>query len=74
MKKAIIGLVAVAAMLGLRPLLRRMGHQMRNHCEQMARQFCEQMAEQRSASTTTTPTSSRAVVKDLAQIASSAAP
>ena len=39
MKKAIIGLVAIAAMLGLRPVLRRMGYQMRKHCEQMAEQF-----------------------------------
>ena len=39
MKKVIIGLVAIAAMLGLRPVLRRMGHQMRKHCEQMAERF-----------------------------------
>ena len=39
MKKAIVGLVAVGAVIALRPLLRRMGHKMREHCEQMATQF-----------------------------------
>jgi hypothetical protein len=39
MKKAIVGLVAVGAVIALRPLLRRMGHKMREHCEQMAAQF-----------------------------------
>jgi hypothetical protein len=39
MKKAIIGLVAVAAVIGLRPAVRRMGDKMREHCEQMAAQF-----------------------------------
>ena len=38
-KKAIIGLVAVAAIFGLRPVLRRTGHQMRKRCEEMAGQF-----------------------------------
>lgn len=38
-KKAIIGLMAVAAVIGLRPVMRRMGHKLRAHCEQMAAQF-----------------------------------
>jgi hypothetical protein len=38
MKKAIVGLVAVGAILGLRPLTRRLGHMMREHCEQMVAQ------------------------------------
>lgn len=38
-KKAIIGLMAVAAVIGLRPVMRRMGHKLRAHCEEMAGQF-----------------------------------
>ncbi len=45
MKKAIVGLSAVGAVVGLRPLARRMSHKMREHCRQMAAR-CKQMAEQ----------------------------
>jgi hypothetical protein len=45
MKKAIIGVVAVSAVLGVRVLGRRAGHAMREHCDQMATQ-CKQMAAQ----------------------------
>jgi hypothetical protein len=45
MKKATVGLVAVGALVGFRPLVRRMGHKMREHCGQMAAQ-CKQMAGQ----------------------------
>ena len=48
-KKAIIGLVAVAAIFGLRPVLRRTGHQMRKRCEEMAGQFAGRGAAARSA-------------------------
>lgn len=41
MKKALVGLVAVGAVVGLRPVARRMGHK----CGQMAAQ-CKQMAAQ----------------------------
>jgi flagellar biosynthesis/type III secretory pathway M-ring protein FliF/YscJ len=57
MKKAIVGLLAVGAAIALRPVVRRMGQKMREHCKQMAAQFgargeadhtmrecCEQMA------------------------------
>jgi hypothetical protein len=36
MKKAIIGVVAVGAILGLRPSAKRMSHRMRQHCGEMA--------------------------------------
>lgn len=45
MKKAILGLVAIGAVIGSRPVARRMGRKMREHCEQMAAQ-CKQMAGQ----------------------------
>ena len=45
MKKAIIGLVAVGVIVGLRPVATRMGREMREHCGQMAAQ-CKQMAAQ----------------------------
>jgi DNA-binding protein YbaB len=51
MKKAIVGLVAVAAVLALRPAARHMkkmrehSQQMAAHCKQMAAQ-CKQMAAQ----------------------------
>ncbi|MEX2646753.1 MAG: hypothetical protein WD249_10875 [Gaiellaceae bacterium] len=38
MKKAIVGLLAVGAILGLRPMARRM-QKMGEHCKQMAAQF-----------------------------------
>jgi hypothetical protein len=53
MKTAIVGLVAVGAAIALRPVVRRLGQKMREHCERMAAQFgprgtmrehCEQMA------------------------------
>ena len=43
MKKVIIGFVAVGAIVGLRPVAKRLGHEMREHCGQMAEQ-CKQMA------------------------------
>jgi hypothetical protein len=45
MKKAIIGLVAVGVIVGLRLVATRMGREMREHCGQMAAQ-CKQMAAQ----------------------------
>jgi len=45
MKKAIVGFVAVGAIVGLRPVARRMSQKMREHCAQMAAQ-CKQMTEQ----------------------------
>ena len=45
MKKLIIGLVAVAAVLALRPVGKRMAHKMREHCEQMAGKCQEKMAQ-----------------------------
>lgn len=45
MKKAIIGVAAVAAVVGLGVVSRRVGHKMREHCVQMAAQ-CKDMATQ----------------------------
>ena len=43
MKKAIFGLAAVGAVIGLGPVVkRRIGHKMREHCQQMAAK-CKQM-------------------------------
>jgi hypothetical protein len=43
MKKAIFGLAAVGAVIGLAPVVkRRIGHKMREHCEEMAGK-CKQM-------------------------------
>jgi hypothetical protein len=39
MKKAIIGVVAVSAVVGVGLLGRRAGQAMREHCEQMVGQF-----------------------------------
>ena len=38
MKNAIVAFVAVGAVIGLRPVARRIGHKMREHCEEMAAQ------------------------------------
>jgi hypothetical protein len=38
MKKVIIGFAAVGAVIALRLVVRRGGHKMREHCEQMAAQ------------------------------------
>lgn len=43
MKKAIIGLVAISAVVGVGLVGQRIGHKMRKHCERMAAQ-CKQMA------------------------------
>lgn len=49
MKKLIVGLVAVGAVLALRPVLkRRMVQTMREHCQQMAGK-CKEMMAGRSA-------------------------
>ena len=48
MKKSIIGLVAVAATIGLLPVIRRKAHKVREHCEQMAAK-CKQMMAQSGA-------------------------
>ena len=45
MKKAIVGVAALGAIIGLRPLARRLEQKMREHCGQMAAQ-CRQMAVQ----------------------------
>ena len=42
MRKAIIGVAAVGAIVGLGVVSRRIGHKMREHCGQMAAQ-CKQM-------------------------------
>jgi hypothetical protein len=42
MRKAIIGVAAVGAVVGLAVVGRRVGHKMREHCGQMAKQ-CKQM-------------------------------
>jgi hypothetical protein len=44
MKKAIVGLAAVGAIIGIRRAS-RIGHKMREHCQQMAAQ-CKQIATQ----------------------------
>jgi hypothetical protein len=50
MKKAIFGLAAVGALIGLGPVLkRRIGHKMREHCEQMAAKCNSVMAGQPGA-------------------------
>ena len=43
MRKAIIGVAAVGALVGLGVVSRRIGHKMREHCGQMAAQ-CKDMA------------------------------
>ena len=48
MRKAILGLVAIGAVIGLLPILKRKAHKMRAHCEQMAAK-CEQMMAQSGA-------------------------
>jgi hypothetical protein len=45
MKKAILGIAAVGAVVGLRPLATRMSAKMREHCGEMAAE-CKQMATQ----------------------------
>jgi hypothetical protein len=45
MKKLIVGLVAVAAVLALRPVGKRMAQKMREHCEQMAGKCQQKMAQ-----------------------------
>jgi hypothetical protein len=45
MKKALVGLVAVGALIGFLPLARRTGHKMSEHCGQMAAE-CKEMAAQ----------------------------
>ena len=45
MKKEVVGLVAVGALIGFLLLARRMGHKMSEHCGQMAAQ-CKEMAVQ----------------------------
>ena len=48
MKKAVIGLAAVGAVIALRPFVkRRMVRKMREHCRQMAAQCKEMMGSQR---------------------------
>ena len=45
MKKLILGLVAVGALIALRPVVkRRMAQKMREHCKQMATEHCEPLA------------------------------
>jgi hypothetical protein len=45
MKKVIVGLVAIGAIVGLRSAGRRIGHKMRGHCGEMAER-CMDMATQ----------------------------
>jgi hypothetical protein len=50
MKKAIFGLAAVGAVIGLGPVVkRRIGHKMREHCEEMAAKCKQMMAGQPGA-------------------------
>ena len=49
MKKAIVAIAAVGVVLGLRPVMKRMGQKAREHCEQMAAQ-CKQMMAGQSGS------------------------
>ena len=50
MKKAIFGLAAVGALIGLGPVLkRRIGHKMREHCDVMAAKCTPVMAGQPGA-------------------------
>ena len=50
MKKAIFGLAAVGAVIGLGPVMkRRIGHKMREHCEEMAAKCKQMMAGQSGA-------------------------
>ena len=50
MKKAIFGLAAVGAVIGLAPVVkRRIGHKMREHCEAMAANCRQMMAGQPGA-------------------------
>jgi predicted lysophospholipase L1 biosynthesis ABC-type transport system permease subunit len=44
MKKAIIGMLAIGAILALLPVARRTGQKMREHCEQMMGQFGDRAA------------------------------
>lgn len=46
MKKVIVGLVAVGAIIALRPVAGRVGHKMREHCEHMAGKCRQMMAAQ----------------------------
>lgn len=45
MKKAIVGLVAIAAVIGLLRVVWRKAHKMREHCEQMAAKCKQVMAQ-----------------------------
>ena len=45
MKKVIVGLVAVGAVLALRPVGKRMAQKMREHCEQMAAKCQQKMGQ-----------------------------
>ena len=50
MKKAIFGLAAVGAVIGLGPVVkRRIGHKVREHCEEMAAKCKQMMAGQSEA-------------------------
>jgi hypothetical protein len=50
MKKAIFGLAAVGAVIGLGPVMkRRIGHKMREHCKEMAAKCKQMMAGQSGA-------------------------
>jgi hypothetical protein len=50
MKKPIFGLAAVGAVIGLAPVVkRRIGHKMREHCDEMATKCKQMMAGQSGA-------------------------
>jgi hypothetical protein len=49
MKKAIVAIAAVGVVIGLRPVVKRIGHKARQHCEQMAAQCKQMMAGQSGA-------------------------
>jgi hypothetical protein len=58
MKKALVAVATIGAVVALRPLLKRMAQKMREHCEQMMRAPC---TDHRDATThaATTPTMSQ---------------
>ena len=53
MRKVLVGFVAVGVILGLRPLLRRGGQKMSEHCAQMASKCRETTATQGTGGTAT---------------------
>ena len=53
MTTVIVGLVAIGAVVALRPVVRRGGERMREHCAQMAAKCKEMMAQSEAGGATT---------------------